>query len=119
VIENAIGGHGNDRINGNYVDNVFTGGAGDDTFIIADHSMVLPALDGTTRTVTDVSTDTITDFGNGNDTLDLTSFGHLGVSNVSWDDSTDVLQIDTDLNGTYDVSVVIHGTFTTADILFG
>jgi hypothetical protein len=119
VIENAIGGHGNDRINGNYVDNVFTGGAGDDTFIIADHSMVLPALDGTTRTVTDVSTDTITDFGNGDDTLDLTSFGHLGVSNVSWDDSTDILQIDTDLNGTYDVSVVIHGTFTTADILFG
>jgi Ca2+-binding RTX toxin-like protein len=38
VIENAIGGHGNDRINGNQANNVFTGGAGSDTFIFADYS---------------------------------------------------------------------------------
>jgi serralysin len=119
VIENAVGGHGNDRINGNYVDNSFTGGEGDDTFIIANHTMVLPALDGTTRTVTDHSTDTITDFGNGDDVLDLTSFGDLAVSDVSWNDATDILRIDTNHDGNYDVNVVIHGTFTTGDILFG
>ena len=28
VIENAIGGHGNDQINGNQVDNVLTGNGG-------------------------------------------------------------------------------------------
>ena len=119
VIENAVGGHGDDRISGNYVDNRFTGGAGDDTFIIANHTMVLPTLDGKTRTVTDTSTDTITDFGVGNDVLDLTSFGDLDAGNVLWNDATDTLRIDTDQDGGYDVDVIIHGTFTTDDILFG
>ncbi len=118
VIENAVGGHGNDRINGNYVNNDFTGGAGDDTFIIADHSMVLPKLGGGTRSVADNSTDEIMDFGNGNDTLDLTSFAGLDLNDVLWTDATDTLLINTDNDAAYEVTVLIHGTFTTGDILF-
>jgi len=119
VVENAIGGSGNDRINGNYVNNDFTGGAGNDTFIIADHSMLLPKLSGGTRAVLDTSVDEIMDFGNGDDTLDLTEFGHLTLSNVSWNDGTDTLLINTDADAAYEVTVLIHGTFTTGDILFG
>ena len=123
VVENAVGGHGNDRINGNHVDNSFTGGAGDDVFIIADHSGDLPKLGGGTRSVTDTSTDTITDFGNGDDTLDLSSFDNVaGLSDVSWDDATNTLTIDSNNDNVFngdDMSVIINGTFTTADILFG
>ena len=36
VIENAIGGHGNDQINGNRATNQLTGSAGSFTFIIVD-----------------------------------------------------------------------------------
>jgi hypothetical protein len=118
VIENAIGGSGNDRINGNYVDNSFTGGAGADTFIIADHSMVLPDVKGGTRPVTDTSIDTITDFA-AEDTLDLTEFGARNSSHVSWNDGTDTLLINTDGDAAYEVTVIIHGAFTTGDILFG
>ena len=118
VIENAIGGHGNDRISGNYVDNDFTGGAGNDTFIIADHSMVLPKITGGTRTVTDTSIDEIMDFGNGDDTLDLTEFADVTIGDVLWNDGTDTLQINTDGDAAYEVTVLIHGTFTTGDILF-
>jgi Ca2+-binding RTX toxin-like protein len=55
VIENAIGGHGDDRINGNSADNRLTGGDGADTFVFAD----------------DDSTDTIADFESGVDKIDL------------------------------------------------
>jgi len=123
VIENAVGGHGDDRINGNYVDNVFTGGEGNDVFIIADHSMTLPDVNGGFREVVDTSTDTITDFGLGDDSLDLSTFANVAdVSDVSWDDGSDTLTIDTNGNNIFDandVTVIIHGTFTTGDILFG
>jgi serralysin len=59
VIENAIGGHGDDRINGNSANNHLTGGDGADTFIFAD----------------DASTDTITDFESGVDKIDLSELG--------------------------------------------
>jgi serralysin len=59
VIENAVGGHGNDRINGNSADNRLTGGNGADTFIFGDDS----------------STDTITDFESGVDKIDLSELG--------------------------------------------
>ncbi|HET9639470.1 MAG TPA: M10 family metallopeptidase [Allosphingosinicella sp.] len=59
VIENAIGGHGDDRINGNSADNRLTGGDGADIFIFAD----------------DNSTDTITDFDSGVDKIDLSELG--------------------------------------------
>ena len=120
VIENAVGGHGNDRINGNHVDNMFTGGAGDDTFVIADHSGDLPKLGGGTRTVTDNSTDTITDFGNGDDMIDLSELG------VTWDDlsfettganeTTVTIDRDGDLS---DITLIVQGDpLVQADFLF-
>ena len=58
VIENAIGGSGNDMLVGNESDNVFTGGAGNDNFVFE-------------RTNGD---DRITDFNPNGDTIDLTAF---------------------------------------------
>ena len=76
VIENAIGGEGNDRINGNQVDNQFTGNGGADTFIIADYS-TLPGkttMDG--QTFDDDSVDTIMDFTRAEgDKIDLCELG--------------------------------------------
>jgi hypothetical protein len=119
IIENAIGGEGNDRINGNQVDNIFTGNGGADTFIIADYSgEIADATDSTdwSKTVTDHSIDTITDFTSGEDKIDLTSFGDL--------DSTDVSYDGTDLhisaNG-HDYTVHLLGASidTTNDIIYG
>lgn len=86
VIENAIGGHGDDRINGNQANNHLTGGEGADTFIIADYSGYVPnpahpeGVD-----VVDNSIDTIMDFATGEDKIDLTSYGHLTAADVSYD----------------------------------
>jgi Ca2+-binding RTX toxin-like protein len=87
VIENAIGGHGDDRINGNQADNMFTGGEGADTFIIADYSGTIPdPSNAAGKVVVDNSIDTITDFMTGEDKIDLTSFGHLTAADVSYTD---------------------------------
>jgi serralysin len=67
TVENAIGGHGDDRINGNSANNRLTGGDGADTFIFADDS----------------STDTVTDFESGVDKIDLSELG-VGASNVTF-----------------------------------
>lgn len=88
LIENAIGGHGDDRINGNQANNMFTGGEGADTFIIADYSGVIPNPsnpDG--NVVVDTSIDTITDFATGEDEIDLTFFDGLTAADVSYDGS--------------------------------
>jgi Ca2+-binding RTX toxin-like protein len=85
IVENAIGGAGNDRINGNAANNEFTGNGGADTFIIADYSGTVPDpanLAG--RTVVDTSIDTIMDFQTGQDKIDLTSFGPLTAADVSY-----------------------------------
>lgn len=73
VIENAIGGHGADRINGNAANNMFTGGAGADTFVLADYTgFTVPLVTGGHSTVLDDdSIDTITDFDSGFDRIDL------------------------------------------------
>lgn len=84
VIENAIGGHGNDRINGNQANNWLTGGDGADTFVIADYSGLAPIPTNPTRMIVDTSIDTITDFHSGQDKIDLTSFGHLSASDLSY-----------------------------------
>ena len=87
VIENAIGGHGDDRINGNQANNMFTGGEGADTFIIADYSGTIPDPSNPAgKVVVDNSIDTITDFLTGEDKIDLTSFGHLTAADVSYAD---------------------------------
>jgi Ca2+-binding RTX toxin-like protein len=84
VIENAIGGGGDDRINGNQVNNRFTGGLGADTFIIADYSGA--TLDG--KTFDDESVDTIVDFSAAQgDKISLceldTDYQHLSFSAVT------------------------------------
>lgn len=86
LIENAIGGHGDDRINGNQANNMFTGGEGADTFIIADYSGIIPDPSNPAgKVVVDTSVDTITDFVTGEDKIDLTSFGPLAAADVSYD----------------------------------
>jgi serralysin len=86
IVENAIGGFGNDRINGNQANNSFTGGGGADTFIIADYSGTIPDPSNPAgKVVVDTSIDTITDFNRKQgDKIDLASFGHDAVSNLSY-----------------------------------
>jgi hypothetical protein len=108
IIENAIGGHGNDRINGNQADNMLTGGAGADTFIFARYG------------ANDTSVDTITDFVSGIDKIDLSEFEGLTFDNVFFDSSTDELKVDTDRNGSYDMTIIVHGSDVVAtDFIFG
>lgn len=108
IIENAVGGHGNDRINGNSANNSFTGGDGADTFILARYG------------ATDTSIDTIQDF-QAADVIDLTEFAGLTAANVSFNTATDTLSIDTDGNGTVDMTAIVHGVDVNiaTDILFG
>lgn len=108
IIENAIGGHGNDRINGNQANNQFTGGDGADTFIFAKYGL------------NDTSIDTIMDFHSGEDKIDLSFFTGLDASNVQIDNDHDKLMVDTDRNGTYDMQINVHGTdVLTTDFIFG
>lgn len=109
IIENAIGGHGDDRINGNQANNTFTGGEGADTFIFARFG------------AGDTSIDTITDFVSGEDRIDLTEFAGVDASRVQFDAASDLLRVDTDLNGfdANDVSIIVHGTDVAAsDLVF-
>lgn len=98
VIENAIGGHGDDRINGNSADNRLTGGDGADTFIFANDS----------------STDTVTDFQSGVDKIDLTELDA---------DASDVTFVGNDVfidTGTNVVHIVSEGDqILITDLLFG
>jgi serralysin len=110
TIENAIGGHGNDRINGNQVDNQFTGNAGADTFIIADYSG--ETLDG--QEFDDESVDTIMDFVSGVDRIDLSELG------VEWADLSVVGNTWTVERGADDLSFVVLGsTAVQSDFHFG
>jgi len=93
IIENAIGGHGDDRINGNQVNNRLTGGAGSDTFIF----------------VKDGSTDTITDFATGVDKIDLTEL-NIASTDVSFDAASRELRIDTDGDAAFDMTIIVNGT---------
>jgi hypothetical protein len=86
IVENAKGGSGADRINGNQADNHFWGNGGADTFIIADYSGTVPTPSNPAgKTVIDTSIDTIEDFNRREgDKIDLASFGHNAVSNLSY-----------------------------------
>jgi hypothetical protein len=103
VIENAIGGEGNDRINGNQADNELTGNGGADVFIFAD----------------DGSIDTILDFESGVDKIDLTEVAGVDASKVSFDSASNTLWVNTDADADYEMSVIVHGDdVLVSDIVF-
>ena len=113
IVENAIGGHGNDRINGNQANNQFTGNDGADTFIIADYSGVVSRPDGDV-TIDDESVDTITDFETGVDKIDLTELG------VTWADLSVVGDTWTVERGADDLSFIVLGEAAVqSDFIFG
>jgi serralysin len=108
VIENAIGGFGDDRINGNQANNVFTGGAGADTFIFARFG------------AGDTSVDTISDFVSGEDRIDLTSFTGLTAAQIQIDNANDRVRLDTDGDGSYDFTFIVRGSDVQAsDLILG
>ena len=113
MIENAIGGHGNDRINGNQANNQFTGGAGADTFVFAIYSGKIANPTGE-KTVTDTSIDSIMDFKSGTDKMDLSWYAKkYGINDpdVLFDAKTDTLTIDTDNDGQFDdVKIMVYGS---------
>ena len=115
IIENAVGGHGNDRITGNWATNYLTGNGGADTFVIIDDSGT--TLAGANRT--DTRVDYITDFATGVDKIDLTSFASVDSTDVAF--VGDELRIDTDGAGGYDFVVHLLGGATintTTDIVY-
>jgi serralysin len=84
LIENAIGGSGNDTITGNAANNALTGGLGNDTI---NGGAGADQLRGGTGddTLTIDSSDTVVDGGDGNDTVNLTGNGmtfNLAFSNI-------------------------------------
>jgi serralysin len=103
VIENAIGGGGNDRINGNSAANRLTGNGGEDTFIF----------------VNDGSVDTITDFVTGVDKIDLSELDMNEDSEVTFSDGQ--LFADVDGDGTADLTVNVQGDAVNlaTDVFFG
>ena len=121
IIENAVGGEGNDRINGNQADNQFWGNGGSDTFVFADYSGSLPRpdADGTYVTIEDNSVDSVMDFETGVDTIDLTEFGEdldyadLTIQTVG---TTNTISFDNDGD---DFTFIVYGTLVESDFLFG
>lgn len=105
VIENAIGGGGDDRINGNQANNSLTGNGGSDTFIFAN----------------DGSVDTITDFQSGADKIDLTEVLGVGAGDLSFDAATDTLFINTNDDAAFEMSIIVKGDDLNlaTDVIFG
>jgi len=104
IIENAKGGHGDDRINGNSANNQLTGNGGADTFIF----------------VNDGSVDTIMDFKSGTDRIDLTEIAGLDASKVFFDASQDKLFVNTDSDADYEMTIIVKGDdVLITDIVFG
>ena len=103
IIENAVGGAGDDRINGNAANNLLTGGAGADRFIFVD----------------DGSVDTITDFKSGTDKIDLSELG-INAKKIFFDAGKDTLFVNSDSDAAYDMSIIVKGDDVQArDIIFG
>jgi serralysin len=104
IIENAIGGGGDDQLNGNSANNRLTGGAGRDTFIFVD----------------DGSVDTITDFKSRTDKIDLTELDGVTKSDVLFDKVSDTLFVNTDNDAAYELTIIVQGDdVRVSDILFG
>lgn len=102
IIENAIGGSGNDTIRGNDADNILTSGLGDDVF-------VFDAAWGD---------DTVTDFEDGSDTLDLSDTSLTFADLTVTQSGSDTIVADADGN-----SITLTGLtstdITADDFIFG
>ncbi|MFC7536085.1 M10 family metallopeptidase [Sphingomonas sp. GCM10030256] len=114
VIENAVGGEGDDRINGNQANNSFTGNGGADTFVIANYT-------GTTaagKKITDTSIDRILDFDRDEgDKVDLSELG-VDFSDLSFNDATDTVTVNAD-NGVLQFVLVGASSIQQSDFFFG
>ena len=121
IIENAKGGSGNDRINGNQADNHFWGNGGADTFIIADYSGTIPTPGNPAgKVVVDTSTDTIEDFSRRQgDKIDLTELQGVTWSDLSYNAATHTLTIDRD--DAADIHLILSGVsnVSQSDFIFG
>lgn len=124
IIENAIGGEGNDRINGNQADNQFTGNGGADTFIIADYSGVVERPIGNQQSETvvieDQSIDTIMDFNSAEgDKISLCTLG-VDFADLTLDTSVVGQTTVTVERGDDDLTfVAIGSTLVESDFIFG
>jgi Ca2+-binding RTX toxin-like protein len=113
VIENAKGGEGNDRINGNQAVNHFWGNGGADTFIMADY-------DGTTlagKVINDTSVDYIEDFNRTEgDKISLCTLA-AAWADVAFDDANDLVTVNT-RNGTLQFYVLGASSIQQSDFIF-
>ena len=116
VIENAVGGHGDDRINGNWATNYLTGNGGADTFVMFDNTGINAV--GVERT--DTRHDYITDFdATEGDRIDLCEFTSVDSGDVQYVGGD--LLIDTNNDGTVDFTVTLLGNPTinlTTDMVY-
>ena len=93
IIENAKGGHGDDRINGNQATNQFWGNDGADTFVMADYSGNVVRPTGTVA-INDTSVDSIMDFDRAEgDVIDVSELGVTAIGQLSFDDATDTVTV--------------------------
>jgi len=85
VIENAVGGHGNDRIIGNSADNVLTGGAGADTLVGGGgwNTFKFNVFSDSTR----ANADLLLDFNTGQDKIDLSQMALDGKVSLNFVDN--------------------------------
>lgn len=104
VIENAIGGSGDDVLIGNAAINVLAGGAGADSFLFEDNGSV----------------DTITDFASGIDRIDLSAIVGLDASDVSYSAGQHKLFVDTGGDSAIELTIIVQGDAVNiaTDILF-
>lgn len=102
VIENAMGGSGDDVLIGNQANNVLTGNAGADRFVFQD----------------DGSIDTIGDFLSGTDKIDLSAVVGVDAAHVSYDAAGGRLLIDT--GGAGPMTILVQGSAVAigSDVIF-
>jgi serralysin len=129
VIENATGGSARDLLVGNEVANVLKGMAGNDvlkgnegndTLIGGTGNDTLSGGTGSDLFVfaNDTSLDTITDFATGVDKIDLTAISGLGAADVSYNNTTHQVQIDTNHDHVADMFINSANAVNSGDFLF-
>ena len=110
IIENAVGGQGDDLIVGNEANNKIDGQGGNDTLYGADGSdTFIFANDG--------STDTILDFQTGVDKIDLTALAGVTAADVTYNATTHQVEINVDHTGAADM-FINSATVNAGDYIF-